>query len=98
MLKGMRLNRGSATVGTTSGVLIPINPNRWGVIISSPQSSRITLDFGGPAVLDAGVTLYPSNLPLILGYEHIGEAIMTDVFAIGVAGTQTIGWMEVFWP
>jgi len=98
MMKGMLRNRGFATVGTSSGLLVAVNPKRYGIIISAPQSSRITLDFGGNAVLDSGITLYPSTLPLQLVYHHFGDSIHEDIFAIGAVGSQTIGWMEVFWP
>ena len=98
MRPNMMRNRGFATVTTSSGLLIAVNPKRFGLVISAPLSSRITLDFGGPAVLDQGIVQYPGTQPLVLLYQQIGEALHEDVFAIGAVGSQTVGWMEIFWP
>jgi hypothetical protein len=97
MNRRMLRNRGFATVTTSSGLLVSVNPRRWALVISAPLTSRITLDFGGPAVLDQGIVLYPATLPLLLSSEHIGEGLKEDIFAIGAVGSQTIGWMEILW-
>jgi hypothetical protein len=54
------------TVPTAAAVqLVPPNPKRVGLILSSPPTNRFTISMGGTAVLDQGITLYPTNDPLL---------------------------------
>jgi|ERR1700730_375174 len=93
--KGMNRNAGSTLVGTSSGLLIGGNMLRWAILISAPNTNRVTLNFQGPAALDLGITLYPGRDPLWLLYDRLGEAIHEDIFAIADTVAQQIGWMEI---
>lgn len=59
-------------VGTSDSPLLPANRQRVGLIISAPATNRITISLKGPAVLDKGITLYPSLHPLILSPNDFG--------------------------
>ena len=85
-------------VGTVSVRLIGPSPHRKALVFSSPPASRITLNFGAGAVLDAGVvTLYPGNPPFVMDYDAYGALMQEDVFAIGSAGTQTVQIVETLY-
>lgn len=62
----------SVSVGTTSTVLLGGNPRRWALLIGAPNANRISLDFQRAAVLDQGITLYPSGPPLLLTHADFG--------------------------
>jgi hypothetical protein len=66
--------------------------------LTAPTAPRVTLSFQLPAVLDNGVNLHAGNAPLCLCYNDIGAAFMEPIFAIGSAGTQRIGVIELLSP
>lgn len=86
----------SISVGTTSTQILGPNPRRWGLLIGSPLTNRVTLSPRLAAVLDNGITLYPTNAPLYLTFGHIGESIREDIYAIAVTAAQTIGVWDIF--
>ena len=98
MQKGLRRDARSVSVLTTSTQLVGPNLKRFALLIGSPLTNRVTLSYGGPAVLDQGITLYPTNQPLLLLFDYLGDAMHEDVFAITTGGAQTIGFVDVFWP
>lgn len=62
----------------------------------TPQSFRTTLSFIGPAIQDQGLTLYPGNKPIILLYDHIGQALREEIHAIAPQVGATIEIIEIF--
>lgn len=55
---------------------------------------RISLGFGSAAVLDAGITIYAGQLPLILP----GPALDTDIFAVADAAGRLLNVIDLFYP
>ena len=97
MHTGLRRDARSVSVGLTSTQLVGPNLKRFALLIGAPLTNRVTLSFGGPAVLDQGITLYPLGQPLLLLFDYLGDALHEDVFAITTAGAQTVGFVDVFW-
>jgi hypothetical protein len=48
---------GSATVGVASAEAVPVNANRKGLVLVNLSDNSISIAFGAPAVLNAGITL-----------------------------------------
>src|SRR4051812_41440672 len=88
------------TVQLSSTRVLGPSQHRKTIVLSCPPTNRITIQFGAPAVLDAGfLTLYPAGKPVILDYEYIGPLIFDDMFAITVVGTQTLtGCETLYYP
>jgi hypothetical protein len=58
--------------------------------------NRVTVGFNRqPVVLDQGVNLYAGQTPLILLYDHIGQAIREPIFGICSLAGQTISCIDV---
>lgn len=85
----VRWNVTGAAALSTSDYLIAIERDRSG--------QRVTLSFGGPAVLDQGVNLYAGMDPLVLCYDQLGSALHEDVAAIGTPSAATVGIVDIFW-
>ena len=85
------------TVGLTDTQIAGPNAKRFALVIGCPLTNRVTIDFGRPAVMDQGITLYPSGAPLILLYEHVGQAIREEIHAITTAGPMSIGVLDIAW-
>lgn len=50
------------TAGTSSGVLVAANANRRTIVVTNTHATqRVTLNFGGTAVLDTGITIMPNG-------------------------------------
>lgn len=83
---------GSSGVGTSTTVSVVANPNRWGIelINGSPGAERISLGFGGAAVLDAGITLAVGESWLMRDRSFYTGAINT----ISDAGTAILRTQE----
>lgn len=100
-LEDVRLMRQSKTVdntvaiATSSVVLAPANRKRIALLISAPTTVRITLSFKDTAVLDQGINLYPTNVPLHLTLEKHGQIVQRKITAIGAAlANESIGVWE----
>lgn len=83
-------------VGAGSTQVMGTNVKRTCLIVNSPPTNRITIAFGTPAVLDAGITANPGQLPLRLCIEEYGEMIQRDIFAVSAVGPQTVAFAEMF--
>jgi hypothetical protein len=95
----MRLGRDARgiSVGLADTIIAGPSLKRFAIIIGAPLTNRVTLDFGKPAVLDNGITLYPGGPPFLLLYDHIGNAIREEIHAITTAGAQSIGVVDIGW-
>lgn len=51
----------AAAVGVASAQVVAANANRKGLVLVNTSLARISLGFGSPAVLDSGITLFPSG-------------------------------------
>lgn len=49
------------SVGVASASAVAANANRKGLVLTNVSTARISLGFGGAAVLDSGITLYPGG-------------------------------------
>jgi len=81
----------------TDTELLGPNPKRFALMIGSPVANRVTLSFGGPAVLDQGVNLYAGGPPLFLVWDHLGNSMREEVRAISTVANATIGVVDWFW-
>lgn len=91
-----RFQMAAAISAAGSSLLLGPNGRRKAVIISAPVTNRITLSFGGPAVLDKGINLYPGSSPLVLGGDWCLCWITEDIFAISAVADQVIGVVDIF--
>ena len=62
----------SVSVANTDSPLAPANGHRAAILISAPQTNRITLGIRGPAVLDQGITIQAGSNPLLLSAAEWG--------------------------
>jgi hypothetical protein len=97
------VNEYSVSIATTSTVLLSPNPKRIALLISAPLTNRFTLSLrGSAAVLDAGVTLFPSIAGaggsagqfLFLTRTLIGDSIEQPVSAISFNAAQNVNVVE----
>lgn len=79
-----------ATIAITDSAFIGPDPHRICLIIPAPLTNRITLAWGEAAVLDLGITLYPTNPPLVLTLKHHGELVRYPIRAITTGGSQVM--------
>lgn len=77
------------------GRVLGPNENRVAIIVSAPPTNRITLSWDLNPTLDRGITLYPTNDPLILTREQIGTVIGQPLAAISAVADQTVTFHEV---
>jgi hypothetical protein len=83
------------TVATTATQLVGPNPNRVGVLLSAPPTNRYTFSWMPAAVLDQGVTLFPTDVPYKLLESEIGSAIEQPISAISAAADQVVAVTEI---
>lgn len=89
-MKQILRTQSSPLIGTTDTSLIGTNPKRTGVLIVAPSSNRISISLTGPAVLDQGLTIYPSNLPMHLRHEDFGDSLCNEIRAISALAAQNV--------
>lgn len=95
MPKRCQVVQSVVTVTTAGGPLVGPSKNRVGLVISSPAANRITVSQNPSPVLDAGIDIYASTLPLQLYYEDWGSALQDQWFAIAATANATIGVTEL---
>jgi hypothetical protein len=86
----------TVNVLTSSTALIPAAPNRKAIIISGPPTNRFTLSLNATAVLDQGITLYASNVPLALNASDHGDIVTRAWTAISATASQNVTIVSVF--
>lgn len=82
------------SVGTTAAQLIRGNQRRSSLVISCPATARVTLSDQPGQAIDQGLTLPAGGSPLRLSIQQDGAWITKILYAVGAAGTQTVGWVE----
>ena len=65
-------------------------------IVQDQLAGHVTVSFVQPAVLGNGINLYPGDPPLVLLYDHVGDAIREEIHAIAASGTPTITIVDIF--
>lgn len=88
-------NAFTVSVDTADSPLLGSNPRRVGLIFSAPPTNRFTLSFGGTAVLDQGLTLYPAGNPLVLPTCTIGGSLSESIRAISAVAAQNVSGIEI---
>lgn len=86
----------NVTVGAGDVVLVPYNPRRKSVMISTPSTARIWLNFTGPAAVGVGISLAPNQTPLKLSYADIDDSVHEEIRAISEGAPQVIGVLDFF--
>lgn len=92
-----RIKSHRQTVGVASSVLLGNDPRREALILSQPDTGRVSFAFGEAAVLDGGVTLHAGGSPITLTYAQLGEAIRDTIHGIADA-SHVVGMVEVYSP
>ena len=82
-------------VATTSTQLLGPNPSRIAVFLSSPPTNRYTLSWLPTAVLDQGVTMFPTDPAFKLLHRDIGTSIEQPFSAISAVADQVVAVTEV---
>lgn len=80
----------AVSVGVASGTLVAANANRKGLVLVNTSTARVSLGFGVAAVLDSGITLYPSDSFSMDEYSFDTGAIN----AIASAAASNVGIQE----
>jgi hypothetical protein len=80
---------------STSTRLIEAAANRVGLVVNAPSSVGFTLSILGTAVQNQGITLYPTNPPLVLTIETHGELVLRAWAAI-TSGTQNVTVTSIY--
>jgi len=84
------------SVTTSSGTFLLAAPRRVALIVSAPLTNRFTLSLKSTAVIDEGLTLHPTQDPLLLTVEKHGDLVTRGWTAISSSGTQGVAVIEVF--
>lgn len=79
----LRTQSVAVAVGAASAVGIEAANARHAIIFCPPTAGRYSVAFGGPAVLDAGLTIIAGMTPVYIDRDMIGDDIL--------AGAQFIG-------
>jgi hypothetical protein len=87
-------NQSTVNVQTTVTPLVPQVEDRVALIISAPQTNRITLTFDPVGTLDNGITLYPTQPPLYLTVDRFGRLVQGPIFCVSATGAQNISYWE----
>jgi hypothetical protein len=82
-------------VGLTSTPLVAQSDKRVALVIGAPLTNRITLSWFNPAVLDEGITIYPTQWPVILTLQDVGAMIMNPIWAVSAVAAQDVNFIEV---
>lgn len=85
----------SVSVGLTDTAVVPQDDRRIALIISAPLTNRVSLNWEGAAILDAGITLYPGGPPLVLSLREHGAVVCKQLRAITVVGAQILNVVSV---
>lgn len=80
-----------ATVGTSSGQILPSTPFRRGLILTNTSKNRISIGLGAAAVLNSGITLDPSGVWVMDAFN----SIITAVFAIADKSGSNLAIQEL---
>lgn len=82
------------SVGAASGMVLAASETRVGLMMTGPQTGRITLSTVNPAVLDQGITLSSSMGVIEIWYEYMGNAVKVPLWGIADAGGRILGVIE----
>lgn len=82
------------TVTTADSAFVPHNPRRISLIVTAPPTNRFSLAFKTTAVLDQGVTMYPTNSPLVISGKDAGVDCKGEIRAISAVGNQVVTYVE----
>lgn len=80
----------AVSVGVASGVAVAANASRKGLILTNTSTATISLGFGAAAVLNSGVTLYPSGVFCMGEYDFDTG----DINAIASAAASNLAIQE----
>lgn len=86
----------TVTVGLTDTPLLGPNPQRKALILVAPSTNRYTVSFNGTAVLDAGLTIYPGQAPVVIDRDTYGDWTFGEVRAISAVAPQPVTVIDVF--
>jgi len=86
-----------ASIANVDAILLPFNPRRRAVLISSPPAGTLFVSVVGPGAATVGFPVNPTTAALYLTRENVGDAITNEItVAMSVAGPTTIGAIETF--
>jgi hypothetical protein len=85
-------------IGIASGGFLSPALNRIGLILMPPGTNRYSISFDGVAVLDQGITVYPSQNPIFLHSLYVGSLTQRPVTAISATAAQTVQVYEIIAP
>lgn len=78
----------AAPAGSTADFLFSIREQR--------AQDRYTVSFAGPALLDAGPTVYPGHDPVCVLQGEVAQSVTEEVRAVSAGGPQTVTVIELF--
>lgn len=82
------------TVGAASQMVITASEKRIALLLTGPQTGRITLGSTNPVVLDQGITLSSSMGVIEIFYEFAGNAVRFPLWGIADAASRNLGIIE----
>lgn len=94
MCKPGKVNMNRIPVDVTEGPFVMSDERRRVLIITAPETNRVTLTWGTDAHLDLGITLYPGGQPLVLDRNTHGAMVTQAMRAISATALQTLTYAE----
>ena len=88
---GKRSNYVERPVGTTSGVLLPIDPYRYSFTLANPTANLLYLAFLGGTASTTSFPIINSAGQYHFTYDDYGDAVRSQVNAIFATAGATIG-------
>lgn len=82
---------GSASVTTSSGVLVPSKPDRRFLYLVNDSTSNVYLSFGGTATLNEGIRLGSSGGSLLIDLNNLYTGAISGIVS---SGTATVTFIE----
>jgi hypothetical protein len=86
----------TVTVATSSTNLVRPNPRRIALAFNAPPTNRYTISLELTALLDQGITMYPTNNPFVLTVLEHGDWVRRGWAAISATASQSITIIELF--
>lgn len=93
--KGIRFKASRIAVAIASGIFLPQDPHRIGIVFLPRNSSRFSVWHESPAVIDQSFNFPVNGVAEYVTFANVGNWVQQQLFAI--AGTAiTVGVIELF--
>ncbi len=88
---GMRSNYREIAVGTTSGILLPVDTYRYSFTLSNPSNNVLYLAFLGGTASTSSLAITQNGGQYTFDYNTFGDAVRSQINAIFATTGSTVG-------